>query len=67
MIHYKSIQGRVLEDIDNYNMLYAITEICTADPETCKGCGLFSMEGNSYNVAFVGGYVIRLKDSKTEL
>ena len=30
----KDIQGRVLEDIDN--MLYAITETCTADPETRK-------------------------------
>ena len=30
----KDIQGRVLEDIDQYNMLYAITEICTGDPGT---------------------------------
>ena len=30
----KDIQGRVLEDIDQYNMLYAITEICTGDPVT---------------------------------
>ena len=25
----KDIQGRILKDIDQYNMLYAITEICT--------------------------------------
>jgi hypothetical protein len=33
-LQIKDIQGRVLEDIDQYNMVYAITELCTADPET---------------------------------
>ena len=29
----------MLEDINNYNMLYAITEICTAEPTTHQQCG----------------------------
>ena len=52
----KDIQGRVLEDIDNYNTLYGITEICTAEPNTRSRRGLFTMEGNSLNVEF-GGWV----------
>ena len=52
----KDIQGRVIEDIDNYIMLYAITKICTAEPITRSHRGLFTMEGNSYNVEF-GGWV----------
>ena len=44
----------VLEDIDNYNTLYATTEICTAEPTTCSRHGLFTTEGNSYNVKFGG-------------
>ena len=46
----------MLEDIDNYNTLYAITEIYTSDPEAHKQRGLFSMGGNTYNVEF-GGWV----------
>ena len=43
----KDIQGRVLEDIDQYNLVYAVTEICTGDPATRSGRDLFTMEGNS--------------------
>ena len=39
----KDIQERVLEDIDNYNTLYAITEICTTEPSTRSRRGLFCM------------------------
>ena len=43
----KDIQGRLLEDIDQYNCLYAITEICTGDPVVRQGQATFSLEGNS--------------------
>jgi hypothetical protein len=43
----RDIQGRVLEDIDNYNLVYAITEICTNEEITRRRRGMFHMEGNS--------------------
>ena len=52
----KDIQGRILEDIDQYNMLYGITELCTGEPVTRQRRGLFTMEGNSMFVEF-GGWV----------
>jgi len=46
----KDIQGRVLEDLDNYNLIYAVTEICTNSPDNRAGRDRFSMEGNdTYN------------------
>ena len=33
----QDIQGQVLEDIDNYNLLYAVTEICTGNLDTEQG------------------------------
>ena len=53
----KDIQGRVLEDIDQYNMLYGITEICTGDPLTRQRRGQFTLEGNSLLVE-CGGWVV---------
>lgn len=53
----KDIQGRVLEDIDQYNMLYAITEICTGDVSTRQRRGQFTLEGNSLLVE-CGGWVL---------
>ena len=41
------IQGHVLEDINQYNMLCAITEICTGDPVTHQKRGQIMREGNS--------------------
>ena len=53
----KDIQGRVLEDIDQYNMLYGITEICTGDSNTRQRRGQFTLEGNSLLVE-CGGWVL---------
>ena len=46
-LQVKDIQGRLLEDIDQYNCLYAITEICTGDPVVRQGRATFGLEGNS--------------------
>ena len=42
----KDIQGRVLEDIDQYNMVYAVTELCTNDPTVRQSRGAFHMESS---------------------
>ena len=52
----KDIQGRVLEDLDNYNLTYAVTEICTNSPDNRSGRDMFSMEGNSTWQNF-GGWI----------
>ena len=39
------LQNRVIEDIDQYNLLYAMTELCTADPSVRERRGCFNMEG----------------------
>ena len=53
----KDIQRRVLEGIDKYYMVYAVTEICTTNPDTRQGRDLFNMEGNStWND--LGGWII---------
>jgi len=56
-LQIKDIQGRVLEDIDQYNMLYAVTELCTAEKETRDHRGAFHMEGNDES-ADVGGWIL---------
>lgn len=38
------MNGNLLEAIDHYNCLYAITELCTSEPETRKARGRFTME-----------------------
>ena len=38
------MNGNLLEAIDHYNCLYAITELCTSEPETRKSRGRFTME-----------------------
>ena len=35
-LQVKDIQGRLLEDIDQYNCLYVITEICKADHDSSR-------------------------------
>jgi len=40
----EDMNGNRLEDIDHYNCLYAITELCTSEPEVRKTRGRFSME-----------------------
>jgi len=52
----KDIQGRLLEDIDQYNCLYAITEICTADPTSRQHRSTFNLEGNN-TWADLGGWI----------
>jgi hypothetical protein len=52
----RDIQGRVLEDIDNYNLVYAITEICTNESNTRQRRGTFHMEGNS-SYPDLGGWI----------
>ena len=53
----KDIQGRILEDIDQYNMLYAVTEICTGEPITRQKRGQFNLEGQKYLVE-CGGWIV---------
>ena len=36
--------GNLLESIDHYNCLYAITELCTSEPDVRKSRGRFTME-----------------------
>lgn len=50
------IQGRILEDIDQYNMVYAITEICTNDSDTRLRRGTMHMEGQYPNES-LGGWI----------
>ena len=38
------MNGNLLEAIDHYNCLYAITELCTSEPETRKSRGRFTLE-----------------------
>jgi hypothetical protein len=38
------MNGNLLEAIDHYNCLYAITELCTSEPETRMSRGRFTME-----------------------
>ena len=56
-LQIKDIQGRVLEDIDQYNMVYAITELCTADPETRGKRSAFYLEGGSGPYEDLGGWI----------
>ena len=53
----KDIQARVLEDIDQYNMLYAITENCTGYPVTRQKRGQITLEDNSLLVE-CGGWIL---------
>jgi hypothetical protein len=53
----KDIQGRVLEDIDQYNMLYGVTEICTGEKETRDHRGSFHFEGNE-TTPDAGGWIV---------
>jgi hypothetical protein len=48
-LQVKDVQGRVLEDIDQYNMVYAITEICTNDSMVRDRRGMFHMESAASN------------------
>ena len=41
--------GNLLESIDHYNALYAITELCTGEPDVRKGRGRFTMECMTIN------------------
>ena len=41
--------GNLLESIDHYNALYAITELCTGKPDVRKGQGRFTMECMTIN------------------
>ena len=41
--------GNLLESIDHYNALYAITELCTGEPDVRKGQGRFTMECMTIN------------------
>ena len=36
--------GNLLESIDHYNCLYAVTELCTSEPDVRKSRGRFTME-----------------------
>ena len=52
----KDIQGRVLEEINTYNFVYAVTEICTANLDTRERRDLFNNKGNrSWND--LGGWI----------
>lgn len=52
----KDVQGRILEDIDNYNLVYAVTEICTNEISTRQARDQFSMEGND-TWSDLGGWI----------
>jgi hypothetical protein len=52
----RDIQQRILEDIDNYNSLYAVTELCTANTEIRNNRGGFHHEGNPMDPA-LGGFI----------
>lgn len=52
----RDIQQRILEDIDNYNSLYAVTELCTGNAEIRNKRGRFHHEGNPYEPS-MGGFI----------
>ena len=52
----KDIQGRILEDIDNYNLVYAVTEICMNKTSTRRARDQFCMQGND-TLADFGGWI----------
>ena len=66
-LQVKDIQGRLLEDIDQYNCLYAITEICTADPTVRQHRAMFGLEGNLSWLIWVHGSNIIRKDYRTDV
>ena len=52
----RDIQQRVLEDIDHYNALYAVTELCTGNEHVRKYRGHFHMEGNE-SAESIGAFI----------
>jgi hypothetical protein len=40
----EDMNGNRLEDIDHYNCLYAVTELCTGEPDVRRQRGRFTME-----------------------
>ena len=50
------LQNRVIKDIDQYNLLYAMTELSTADPSIRERRGCFDMEGWPFQ-ADLGGWI----------
>lgn len=61
----RDIQQRILEDIDNYNSLYAVTELCTGNPTTRKYRGAFHQEGNPV-MANMGAFIKHPKFAPTQ-
>ena len=55
-LQIKDTQGRMLEDIDQYNLVYAVTEICTNNEQNRKNRDQFHMEGNT-TFPDLGGWI----------
>jgi hypothetical protein len=43
-IQIEDMNGNILESIDDYNCLYALTELCTGEPDVRRQRGRFTME-----------------------
>lgn len=56
-IEFKDQSGQLIESLENYNLLYAITEICHDDPDSRQNRGSFNLENCASDINTMGAFL----------